>query len=180
MSYDLYEQGPSAYIPVLIVSLVITMVAYGAFPVIFAKIRKKQITKRKYKTLCFVFNFLVMFLFIAMNGEATGAPYIMWTIVFSNLGISMLDKKMVLKDSNDINSNETETKKNLKEPNSTEIAIIQNDSILNNDFVVTKNDNTTIEYNNYCRKCGEKLTKDSKFCHKCGTKIVDWSEYNNG
>ena len=93
MSYDLYEQGPSAYIPVLIVSLVITMVAYGAFPVIFAKIRKKQITKRKYKTLCFVFNFLVMFLFIAMNGEATGAPYIMWTIVFSNLGISMLDKK---------------------------------------------------------------------------------------
>lgn len=27
-------------------------------------------------------------------------------------------------------------------------------------------------YIQFCRKCGEKLTKNSRFCHKCGTEII--------
>lgn len=30
MSYELFQQGPAAYIPVILVSLVVTVVAYGA------------------------------------------------------------------------------------------------------------------------------------------------------
>ncbi len=58
MSYELFEQGPGAYIPVLLVSLLITLAVYCAFPLIFACIRKKPITSRKYRVICFCFNFL--------------------------------------------------------------------------------------------------------------------------
>ena len=91
MSYELFEQGPAAYIPVILVSLVITLAAYGAFPLIFAKTRKKIITKRKYNVLCYCFNILVMILFVAINGEASsGGPYLLWTWVFSASGIKTL------------------------------------------------------------------------------------------
>ena len=50
MSYELFQQGPAAYIPVLLLSLVVTVVAYGAFPFIFAKVRKTPITKKKYNS----------------------------------------------------------------------------------------------------------------------------------
>lgn len=39
MSYELFRQGPAAYIPVLLLSLIITVIAYGAFPFIFARVR---------------------------------------------------------------------------------------------------------------------------------------------
>ena len=58
MSYELFQQGPAAYIPVILVSLVVTVVAYGAFPFIFARARKKVITKKKYNRLCYGFNIL--------------------------------------------------------------------------------------------------------------------------
>lgn len=127
MSYDLYEQGPSVYIPVLVVSLLITLVAYGAFPIIFAKIRKKQITKGKYKTLCYIFNFFVMFLFIAMNGKASGGPYILWTWVFTNSGVKILNRNMKLIGSEEVDSIKTE-KSNLKEQGISEKLYFENPS----------------------------------------------------
>ena len=31
MSYELFQQGPAVYIPIILLSLVITVVAYGTF-----------------------------------------------------------------------------------------------------------------------------------------------------
>ncbi len=99
MSYELFEQGPAAYVPVILVSFVVTLAAYGAFPMIFARTRKKIITKRKYNLLCYCFNILVMILFIAINGEpSSGVPYLLWTWVFSASGIKILKNRGVLEE----------------------------------------------------------------------------------
>ena len=94
---ELLQQDPAAFVLNLIVSLVITLVAYGAFPLIFARMREETITKKKYNLFCFGINFLVMVVFIAINGEATSAgPYMLWTLVFSTLGIKTLKNRGVL------------------------------------------------------------------------------------
>ena len=41
MSYELFQQGPGVYIPILLLSLVVTVFAYGAFPFILAKHKRK-------------------------------------------------------------------------------------------------------------------------------------------
>ncbi len=95
MSYELFEQGPSAYIPVLLVSLLITLAVYCAFPLIFACIRKKPITSRKYRVICFCFNFLPCVAFFSM-GSSSAWPYILWTSIFSSVGVGMLERNNVL------------------------------------------------------------------------------------
>lgn len=42
---------------------------------------------------------------------------------------------------------------------------------ISNDIAIDSVRNNTI---NYCRKCGNQVTKDSVFCNKCGAKI-DWN-----
>ena len=100
MSYlELFQQDPAALILVFILSLVITLVAYGAFPLIFAKTCKKSITSRKYRILCFGINAIVMFLFIIANGRASsGGAYVLWTLVFSNRGVRTLEERGCLKE----------------------------------------------------------------------------------
>lgn len=46
MSWELFQQGPGVYIPVILVSLVLTVLAYGAFPLIFAKTTQRPISKK--------------------------------------------------------------------------------------------------------------------------------------
>ena len=100
VGYDLYQQGPDVYIPVLLVSLAITILAYGAFPFIFAKIRKSPITKKKYKQFCYGINAAVMFVFLAIGGGVSnGAPYLLWTWVFSRYGIKELGQRGIMQDS---------------------------------------------------------------------------------
>ena len=94
MSYEIFQEGPAVYIPVLIVSLLITVIAYGAIPVIIAKTRKSRISKKSYRWMCFGWNILVMVLFTALG--SSGTAYILWTWVFSEWGIKTLDKRGVL------------------------------------------------------------------------------------
>lgn len=95
--YELFQQGPAVYIPVLLFSLVVTIVAYGAVPFIVAKTRKPPITKKKYRGLCYAINVAVMFLFIVINGEASsGGPYLLWTWVFSSWGAKILETRGIL------------------------------------------------------------------------------------
>jgi hypothetical protein len=85
------------YIPIVVLSLIITMAAYCAFPLIFAKTRKHTITKIKYNLICYAFNFLIMVLFVAINGKSSGTPYLLWTFVFSLWGERSLQKRDILK-----------------------------------------------------------------------------------
>ena len=151
MSYELFQQGPAAYIPVLLLSLVITVVAYGAFPFIFAKVRKTPITKKKYRRLCYGINIAVMFMFIVINGEASsGGPYLLWTWIFSSWGTRILEDKGLLDDGTYIPSAPTP----VQAPQQSR-PIVEVDKIC------------------FCRKCGEKMIDNSKFCRKCGTEIVE-------
>ena len=100
MNYELYQQGPEAYVPVLILNLIVTILAYGAFPFIFAKTRNAPITKKKYRRLCYWINAAVMLGFLILNGGiGNGAPYLLWTWVFSGYGIKELGKRGIMQDS---------------------------------------------------------------------------------
>ena len=144
MSYfELFQESPGLFFLVLILSLIVTLFVYGAFPIIFAKVRKTPITKKKYKTLCYCVNIIGIVFFVAFNGSAvSGGPYLLWTWIFSNRGLKSLEAKGILADSMQSEENMAEAPK---------IA----DKIC------------------FCRKCGEKLEDNSRFCRKCGTEIKE-------
>lgn len=144
--FELFQESPGLFFLVLIVSLVLTLFVYGAFPIIFAKVRKNPITKKKYKTLCYCINIIGIVFFVAFNGSAvSGGPYLLWTWIFSNRGLKTLDAKGLLLDSS-----------------STEETVA---------VVTEKYDKVC-----FCRKCGLKLDENSSFCRKCGTEVKEVDE----
>ena len=144
MSYfELFQESPGLFFVVLVLSLVVTLLVYGAFPIIFARARKKPITKKKYKTLCYGVNIIGIVFFVAINGSAvSGGPYLLWTWIFSNHGLKKLEEKGLLAD------------------------IIQPET----DVAETP---LTVDKICFCRRCGTPLEDGSKFCRKCGTEIKE-------
>ena len=99
MTYEIFQQGASVYVPVILISLIVTMVVYCAFPLIFAKARKSEITKKKYKLLCYGINILLCLTFAFINGGAASfLPYLIWTSVFSNVGIKIMKRNGIIAD----------------------------------------------------------------------------------
>ena len=98
MSYfELFRESPGIFFLVLVISLIVTIFVYGVFPIIFAKVRKTPITKKKYKTLCYCVNIIGIVFFVAFNGAAvSGGPYLLWTWIFSNRGLKNLQTKGLL------------------------------------------------------------------------------------
>lgn len=94
----LMQESMGLFFLVLAVSLVVTLFVYGAFPIAFAKWRKNTITKRKYRIICYAVNFIGIVLFVAVDGGASGGPYLLWTSVFSYLGIRILNNRGILSD----------------------------------------------------------------------------------
>lgn len=166
MTYELFNQGPAAYIPIILVSLLITLVAYGAFPLVFARMRKKTITKKKYNLFCYCVNFLVMVLFVAVNGNSSsGAPYLLWTWVFSMSGIKTLKIRGILEETQN---------KNYKNDVSTEVAEVANTTISKDSMIAAAEHPVSEEMPRirFCRKCGFELIDGSEFCSRCGTAIT--------
>ena len=96
--FELFQENPALFFLVMIISLLVTLFVYGAFPIIFAKVRKTPITKKKYKRLCYGINFIGIVLFVASDGGASGGAYILWTWIFSNYGVKILEAKGLLSD----------------------------------------------------------------------------------
>ena len=166
MSYETFQQGPAVYIPLLLISLLVTLVAYGAFPLIFARVRKASITKKKYNLFCYCVNFLVMVLFVAVNGNSSsGAPYLLWTWVFSMSGIKTLKIRGVLEETQN---------KNYKNDVSTEVAEVANTTISKDSMIAAAEHPVSEEMPRirFCRKCGFELIDGSEFCSRCGTAIT--------
>ncbi len=167
MSYELFQQGPEAYIPILLVSLVLTLFAYGAFPLIFAMVRKNVISQKKYNILCYCINFLVMLLFFSiLNGEPGNiGPYFLWTWLFSSLGLKNLKKRGVLEGFQTIDYTETSAYEEA-EVKKSDIAL---ESEANTETHPLPEEKPQIRF---CRKCGFELIVGSEFCSKCGTTVV--------
>ena len=166
MTYELFNQGPAAYIPIILVSLLITLVAYGAFPLVFARMRKKTITKKKYNLFCYCVNFLVMVLFVAVNGNSSsGAPYLLWTWVFSMSGIKTLKIRGVLEETQN---------KNYKNAVATEAAEVAKTTTSKDTMIAAAGLPVSEEIPRirFCRKCGFELIDGSEFCSRCGTAIT--------
>jgi len=189
MSYELFQQGPSVYIPVLLWSLLITIIAFAAFPIIFAVVRKKPVIKKKYKGLCYGINAAVLLLFMVGNGgSGSVAPYLLWTWIFSGLGGWILESKGVLTDGTAkpvlVKNYATELPEggwrcscgrgHPKYETSCICGKTKTDNL--NKIEVEKNKTENFMTNNqllFCRKCGEKLIDNSRFCRKCGTEVVE-------
>lgn len=149
-------KGLATYIPVIFFSLVATLVAYGAFPLIFAKTRKKFLTKKKYTLLCFGVNFLIMLFFIAVNGSSSGGPYALWTGIFSACGIKTLKRRGILD--------------GLQPHSSTFVEVCGTENVIaiSEKAPIAKKHNPI----KLCHHCGESLPDDSEFCPYCGTKLI--------
>lgn len=105
LSYASYAENPSSFILTFLVSIIITLFAYCAFPLIFAKIRIAPISAKKYTFFCYGFNLLVLIFFLVINGKSSGAPYILWTLFFSKLGTAILEDRHVLEERLEDNPN---------------------------------------------------------------------------
>lgn len=146
MTYELFQQGPMVYIPILLISLAITLLAYAALPIILAKTRKKTITKKKYNLLCYGINFLIMFVFIVLNGKSSGAPYIIWTGIFSSIGLRILRERKVLDGFQSAAVEQNYSHEDVSEATAPRIR--------------------------FCRKCGNELLDRAKYCNKCGIEVI--------
>ena len=145
MSWELFQQGPGVYIPVILISLVLTVLAYGAFPLIFAKTTQRPISKIKYRRRSYGINVAVLFLFFFFNGGTLSAgPYLLWTAIFIAWGTRILGFRGFLVENDEEIPHKTETTKTPEEP-----AQIR-----------------------FCRKCGTTLNDGVRFCRICGTEIV--------
>jgi len=177
MSYELYQQGPSVYIPLLLVSLVITILAYGAFPFILARTRTKTITKKKYNFLCYGVNFIVMILFIVINGESSGAPYFLWTWVFARSGLKALASRGVLEghdsDFLEDDPNRIVECKSCGYRNKEYFEACPKCGKHAKQYVYLNQGDKVSDRTCFCRKCGEKLLDGSRFCRKCGTEVIE-------
>ena len=97
MPIDIFEKGPSAYIPYLLLALVFTLLEYAPVPILFALLRNKGIGSGVYRVICFAGNFVIMGITMFLTGiVANGAPYLLWTGIFSFVGIKILEKKGIL------------------------------------------------------------------------------------
>ena len=99
MTYELFKEDPAVFFIVVLINLIFTLIIYGLFPLLFAKCRKKPITEKKYKRVCYWVNgFLCICAFIySYDGEASNfAPYLLWTSIFVKQGKKILFSKNIL------------------------------------------------------------------------------------
>ena len=145
----------------LVVSLAVTLAIYCAGPLIFVKCRKTPITAKKYRVFCYLVNFAVAILtkIISDSTASSFAPYLLWTSVFTEVGIKRLRMKCLLSD--------VVTSKSPKTGNSTTLQSTENSEI----DIQTKETADEAPKVKFCRKCGQELIVGSSFCPHCGCDI---------
>ena len=178
MSYEIFEMGPAVYIPVLLISLAITVFAFGAIPFITARTQKKTITKKAYMIRCHLFNLIPLILLaVIAKSELSIGPYLIWTSVFESWGLKTLEKRGVLAGADCVGLED--------DPN----RIVECTSCgyrsqeyfeacpqcgkFAKQYIQTEQENKPEAKVRFCGNCGEKLLDESKFCRKCGTAVID-------
>ena len=68
----------------LITGIVISVLAYGAFPFIYFALSPK-VTFKSYRRRCFLVNFFIYLAFCLIDGTYNAAPYIIWTFFVTSI-----------------------------------------------------------------------------------------------
>jgi hypothetical protein len=93
--------------------------------------------------LCYGINAIGLVFFVALNGASNGAPYLLWTWIFSNYGVKTLEAKGLL---SDILPTEEE-----------------NVNIVNSKICFCRKCGTSIEDGSrFCRKCGTEIKEEQQ------------------
>lgn len=163
MTLELFEQGPGVYIPVLAISLLITVAVYCAFPLLYAKLRKKPITAIKYRVHCFLGNFLIMLLFKLISAGSSASPYFLWTTVFTYYGVKKLrDRGMIL----DLQKSGYSGKYDQNTVTTAVDISSQSTSEISTPVAITSKSKKS--KNRFCKHCGSPIDPDTKKCTGCG------------
>lgn len=96
--YDLFMQGPSTYIPALAISLLITLAAYGAYPLLYAKLQNEPITAKNYRRVCYFANLIPLIFFFFLSDKPSPWAYMLWSSVFASFGKQILERRNLLAD----------------------------------------------------------------------------------
>lgn len=134
-------------LPSLLTALTVTVMAYCAFPLIFATARKKKISAKKYRVFCYLFNFLIMLFFAVVGGGSSGAPYLIWTSLFCAFGLKILGQKELVAVTD---SQETEGESN---SGSSAVSVLSSSKQAKDRF---------------CKYCGCPIDSATKKCTGCG------------
>lgn len=157
MTLELFEQGPGAYIPVIAISLLITVIAYGAYPLLYASFQNKPITAKKYRRICYWVNLLPMIFFFLLSEKPSPWAYMLWTSIFISAGLKTLERRNVLTDPDDPGSTAS------SDTNSENDDKAQQSTVM----VVTPAKLKKVKQR-YCKLCGTGIDPSTKKCTGCG------------
>lgn len=85
----------------IMMSILITIIAYSVFPLLFAYFRQSSITSKRYRIYSFLFNFVLHVLLVTIgifSNSATIAPMLIWTFVATYIGKKILESHGTLTD----------------------------------------------------------------------------------
>ena len=173
---ETFLQGPKVYLPLLILALAITIILYGAFPLLFALTRKKRITVKKYKFLCYGWILLVcIFDAIVSGGGPRIVSYFLWTGIFHTFGKRILTNKGILYDPEGMvwenNQDYIVECKNCGHHSETYFEACPKCGQFAKRYVLAQSQANAICAIRFCRKCGTEMSDGSRFCRKCGTEV---------
>ena len=164
--YEIFQQGPAVYIPLILLSLAITLLGYSAFPIVFAIARKKPITKKKYNIICYCVNFFVAILFTVLDEKFSVGPYLLWTFVFSSIGLKNLKKRQFLEGVKP-SENEVTCEQNGINDTVVKDKIVEDTELTKTQTKAKKEKKSKIKY---CSQCGSLIDSETKVCSGCGKK----------
>ena len=168
-------------------SLIITILIYGAFPMLFSYFRKTPITKKRVFVYSFSVNFVIMVILIAIavsleldqKAIPSGFPYVLWTTIFSNTGIGVLTKhNLIIYPAAKYpvqNVTEYRTPNSNPSPNDQDTAKIPVYWVGQGTGSNFSNSASSMRQRKkqFCENCGTKLPEgEIKFCPNCGAELL--------
>ena len=95
----IYTFGKPGYFLWFIVLFVSSVLMYAIFPCIFSCLRNKPITSVKFRIFCYAVNIFGNVIYYFLTKDFNFHSYVLFTLIFSELGIINLRKKDLIVDS---------------------------------------------------------------------------------
>ena len=146
---------------------ILTLFVYGAFPIFFALTRRKMITKKLYRILGYVFNFVIMFFLniLGIIDSTSIIPYFIWTWFFIRWGLKILENRCVLKD---YQADTSESQTNSKHINSYAYEKPKSNIVLQENSTISVHSENTAEDNTWiCGRCRSRNLLSNSKCWNC-------------